>query len=103
MSQMGSFQQLNANEGYVRDLSVQQQPSDSEAILMLDGVRGQNLKLTLPNSTRKSRTPKIQAVKTRDKATYRFYLKPIGLFRVLILLMAVVSLAFLTRFQRKCS
>lgn len=44
--------------------------------------------------------PKKQIVGTREKSTYRFYLKPVGALRVAVLLTAVVLLAFSTRFQR---
>lgn len=141
LSQVGSFAQLSAREGYVQSLSAQQPPpSDSEAILLMmnnSSVRESQLKLgdflSSPPATepaekatrgsnssfrrRRRRTtvgttttlppqaaaaPAVVAARpTRDKATYRFYFRPIGVWRVVILLLAVGVLAFLTRFQRE--
>lgn len=57
-----------------------------------------------PSASKKkdSTAPGLPArvVGTRKKSTYRFYLQHVGILQIALLLAAVVSLAFSTRFQR---
>lgn len=104
VDQIGSFQQLNARKGYVQSLAIHQPSSNSDAIIPYKVVPTGKYKPTPPKPSEKPNVAQTQqAVKTHDKATYRFYFKPIGLLRVVILAMVVLIFAFLTRFQRKYS
>lgn len=108
LTQIGDFQKLNSCEGYVRDLQVQQSSPDATPPSTSKTPSSTSAKSPNPQTKEVSQAkkPVIQGKKsigTRDKATYRFYFGPIGVLRTLVLAFAVVSLAFATRFQRKCS
>ncbi|KAE9980556.1 hypothetical protein EG327_006523 [Venturia inaequalis] len=99
ITQIGSFEHLSQEEGYVRSLTVQQQSTEIKVSTSppKDGSRG---KMRNALATRNSEKQAKRVVGTRDKSVYKFYLRPIGMFRCMVLLFAVISLAVATRFQR---
>ncbi|KAE9962043.1 hypothetical protein BLS_000905, partial [Venturia inaequalis] len=98
ITQIGSFEHLSQEEGYVRSLTVQQQSTEIKVSTSppKDGSRG---KMRNALATRNSEKQAKRVVGTRDKSVYKFYLRPIGMFRCMVLLFAVISLAVATRFQ----
>ncbi|QDS76097.1 hypothetical protein FKW77_006285 [Venturia effusa] len=99
LTQSGGFQDLIGQEGYVQNLATQQQYSNIEDPAS-SKKHGGDEKL---NSSRLNSSPEKQAkrlIGTRDKSVYTFYLQPIGVFRCVVLLFAVIALAVATRFQR---
>ncbi|CAG8961703.1 hypothetical protein HYFRA_00006243 [Hymenoscyphus fraxineus] len=99
ISEIGSFQYLKEREGYIQSLTTRRQsighgnsaPQDNKTV---------EIKAQRTQPTRKPQIPAPRVIGTRDQSVYIFYLKPIGVMRAVILLMAVISLAFATRFQR---
>lgn len=98
VAQIGDFEALNAIEGYVQNLAVQQKSSDPDDPVHDKESTSQTKQAP---STKKPKEPSPRVIGTRDKAIYRFYLAPIGILRCLVLLAAVFSLAVATRFQRR--
>lgn len=101
-TQIGSFNVLNEQEGYVQNLTIQQQYTKikSSTPMEKDGSHA------VIKDAHVKRNPEKQAkrlVGTRDKSVYTFYLQPIGILRCVVLLFAVIALAVATRFQRKCT
>ncbi|TLD27952.1 canalicular multispecific organic anion transporter 2 [Venturia nashicola] len=99
VTQIGSFEHLSKQEGYVRSLSVQPQNIEIEnfGLSEKDGSREKTKNAPV---TRNSEKQAKRLVGTRDKSVYLFYLRPIGVSRCMILLFAVIALAVATRFQR---
>lgn len=102
LAQIGSFENLSEQEGYVQSLMIQQQRTEIKNITPLGK---ESSRMGIKNAPFQ-RNPEKQAkrlVGTRDKSVYQFYLRPIGVLRCVVLLFAVIALAVATRFQRKCT
>lgn len=110
LTQIGDFQMLKNCEGYVRDLLVQQldrhlQSENSIVQRSIEGspamkIQPSHLKDTSPTKIPIAKNKGVQVVGSRDKSTYSFFFRPIGVLRLAVLLTAVIFLAFSTRFQR---
>lgn len=100
LTQIGSFDDLNEQEGYVHSLSIQQTCTKIERPYSWD--KEDNKKNTSTVLSKKATEKHAERlVGTRDKSVYTFYLRPIGILKCMVLLFAVITLAFATRFQRK--
>ena len=102
ISQIGDFRNLRCRHGYVRGCivgSVSTEHRKESPPQVNSGESSAKPKRAPP--TPKQNTPQARQIGSRGRSIYKFYLRPIGLLRLLVLLIAVVALALATRFQRK--
>lgn len=92
-----SFQSLKALGGYVHSLAIQQHFTDPDKPIVTSHKEEET---TEKQPAPKKKEQEKRSLGTRDKSVYSFYLRPIGFFKIGVLLVAVISLAFLGRFQR---
>lgn len=100
LAQVGSFQELNAQDGYVQSLNIQPLFEEPENLSSHKNEKDNSTAKKIP-SAKKVNGQEAHVSGTRDRSIYSFYLRPVGVVRIGTLLAAVIFLAFFTRFQRE--